>query len=70
MAALTLAQMDPGHNTTRSKHFDSKVHWFRSHLKPDITVKHIDTELQLADLFTKPTPREIFVRLRKLLMGW
>ena len=71
MAALTLANLDPGHNTTRSKHFDSKVHWFRSHLKPnDITVKRIDTEAQIADLYTKSTPVVIFERLRKLLMGW
>ena len=74
MGCLTLANLDPGQNTPRSKFYDSKVHWFRSHLKKEgkdsILVKKIDTEEQLADLFTKPLSREIFVRLRKKLMGW
>ena len=69
--ALTLASMDPGQNTPRSKFYDSKVHWFRSHLKPNqIEVKKIDTSLQLADIFTKSVIPEIFRKLRKLLMGW
>ena len=69
--ALTLANLDPGQHTPRSKHYDIKVHWFRSHLKPNkIVVEKIDTSLQKADIFTKPLVVEIFVRLRKLLMGW
>jgi hypothetical protein len=69
--ALTLANLDPGQNTARSKHFDVKVHWFRSKLKPHlITVKKIATEMQRADLFTKAVGKEIFERLRKLLLGW
>jgi hypothetical protein len=69
--ALTLANLDPGQHTPRSKHYDIKVHWFRSHLKPnEVVVEKIDTSLQKADIFTKPLPVEIFVRLRKLLMGW
>jgi len=69
--ALSLANLDPGQHTPRSKHYDIKVHWFRSHLKPNkIVVEKIDTSLQKADIFTKPLPVEIFVRLRKLLMGW
>ena len=70
VGALTLANLDPGQSTPRSKFYDSKVHWFRSHLKPDITVKKVDTSLQLADMHTKPLPREPFERLRKLLCGW
>ena len=67
---LTLANLDPGQTTPRSKFYDSKVHWFRSHLSDEIKVKRVDTEEQLADLFTKPLPREVFERLRKMLMGW
>lgn len=71
MGALSLANLDPGQHTPRSKFYDVKVHWFRSHLKPNqIEVKKIDTSVQLADLFTKPLSREVFERLRGLLLGW
>ena len=30
--AWTLANLDPGQHTPRSKFYDSKVHWFRSYL--------------------------------------
>ena len=66
--ALTLA---PGQNTSRSKFYNVKVHWFQSKLKPNlITVQKIDTKVQLADIFTKPLLRETFEYLRQLLMGW
>ena len=69
--AFTLANLDPGHATPRSKFYDSKVHWFRSHLKPnEIEVKKIDTKLQLADIFTKVLPKTTFVEQRKRLCGW
>jgi hypothetical protein len=70
---LTLANLDPGQSTPRSKFYDSKVHWFRSHLhdgESGIKVVKVDTEEQLADLFTKPLAREVFERLRFMLMGW
>ena len=70
VGALTLANLDPGQNTPRSKWHDSKVHWFRSHLDSDVTVEKISASLQLADMFTKPLVRETFVRLRKMLIGW
>jgi hypothetical protein len=67
---LTLANLDPGQNTPRSKSYDSKVHWFRSWLSAMMKVMRVSTEDQLADLFTKPLTREIFERLRKKLIGW
>ena len=76
MGALTLAKLEPGHNTTRSKHFDSKVHWFRSYLRPNegdpnrTTVEKIESRLQRADIMTKHLPKDTFEFLRKLLMGW
>ena len=74
MGALTLANLDPGHNTTQSKHYDSKVHWFRSYLSKDgpnpITVEKIDTKVQCGDLYTKCLLKDAFERLRKLIMGW
>jgi hypothetical protein len=69
--ALTLANLDPGQQTPRSKFYDVKVHWFRSHLEPgNIEVKKINTKIQLADLFTKPLAKDVFEGLRKLLCGW
>jgi hypothetical protein len=76
--ALTLANLEPGQSTPRSKFYDSKVHWFRSHLHPEsenhefgpIIVQKVDTKLQLADIFTKPLPKADFERIRLLLMGW
>ncbi|CAB9526109.1 expressed unknown protein [Seminavis robusta] len=71
VGALTLANLEPGQSTPRSKFYDVKVHWFRSHLKPGkLEVAKIDTADQLADMFTKPLAREVFERLRLRLMGW
>ena len=71
MGALTLANLDPGQNTPRSKFYDVRVHWFRSHLEPDVLEVHkVDTTLQLADLYTKATNKDTFTRLRNLLCGW
>ena len=73
MGALHLAKMQPRQHISRSKFYDNKVHWFRSHLRDGtgrITVEKIDTKDQVADLFTKPLAREPFERLRLKLMGW
>ena len=70
VGALTLANLDPGRTTPRSKFYDSKVHWFRSFIGKDITVEKIESKEQLADLFAKPLPREVFRYLRKKIMGW
>ena len=69
--ALAPANMEPGRATPRSKHCAIKMHWFRSHLKPNLaTVQKIDAELQLADILTKGLAREPFQNIRKLLCGW
>ena len=69
-ACQVLANLEPGRTTARSKFYDVKVHWFRSMLSDDITVVRIGTKEQVADIYTKPLPREDFERLRKLLAGW
>ena len=77
--ALSLANLEPGQHTPRSKFYDCKVHWFRSHItrKGDptnssdgICARKIDTYDQLADLFTKPLAKDVFERLRKKMIGW
>lgn len=67
----TLANLDPGQHTPRSKWYDISAHWFRSKLKPNkVTVQRIDTSEQRADIFTKPLVRATFERLRRMLIGW
>ena len=68
---LTLAMMEPGRITPRSKHYAVRMHWFRSHLQPNkVEVKKIDTAVQRADILTKPLKRQQFEAIRKLLCGW
>ena len=73
IGALTLAQLEPGQHTVRSKFYDVRVHWFQQHLHSEgsnMTVEKVDTKDQLADLFTKVLVPDTFQRLRKELMGW
>ncbi len=70
--ALTLANLEPGQITPRSKQYAiTKYHWFRSHLKPSqVEVKKIDTHDQKADILTKGLITATFRSIRKLLCGW
>jgi hypothetical protein len=64
---ITLANLEAGRVTPRSKHYAVRTHWFRSHLAPNkIVVSHIDTSLQKADILTKPLGRLRFETVRKL----
>ena len=69
--ALILAKLEPPRMTPRSKHYSIKYHWFRDFIKSDnIELNKIDTKVQLADILTKSLPKDQFVILRKMLMGW
>ena len=69
--ALALAKLEPPRMTPRSKHYSIKYHWFREFINSDrIVLNKIDTKAQLADILTKSLPKEQFVVLRRLLMGW
>ncbi|KAG7361168.1 hypothetical protein IV203_036268 [Nitzschia inconspicua] len=72
--ALSLAKLEPGRITPRSKHYAVKLHWFRSKLDPDgphpIVIVKIATDLQRADIFTKGLSRVKFQAIRKQLCGW
>jgi hypothetical protein len=69
--ALILAKMDPGRTTPRSKHYTVKMHWLRSHLKPNrIEIEKIDTREQKADILTKSLRTSKFREIRLLLCGW
>jgi hypothetical protein len=58
--------------TPRTKHIATKYHFFRDHVGRDkgIELQRVDTHLQKADGFTKGLVEAVFVRIRKLVMGW
>lgn len=52
-------------------HIAIKYHHFREHVrKKMIIIHHVGTKDQLADIFTKPLPRDLFRDLRFRLLGW
>ena len=54
--------------TSRTKHIDVRHHFLNDHVvKKDIVLEYIDTNNQLADIFTKPLKEDVFVRLRREL---
>ena len=55
----------------RSKHFAMRLHHFRSYIvNRTITVEHVDTKSQIADLLTKPLPKIQFRILGSKIMNW
>ena len=71
IGALTLAKLEPGRHTPRSKFYALRLHWFRSWLKPrEIEIIHVSTKDQKADYLTKPLTAQLFKNNRLLSMGW
>ncbi len=55
----------------RTKHIAIQYHHFREYVKTKrVTIQHVGTNEQVADIFTKPLPRPQFEYLRKRLCGW
>jgi hypothetical protein len=55
----------------RTRHIALKYHHFREHVKQGtIIIKPVDTASQIADMFTKGLPHELFTKHRLRLMGW
>jgi hypothetical protein len=53
---------------SRTKHIEVHHHFIRDHIaKGDINLKHVRTDKQLADIFTKPLDEKVFCRLRSEL---
>ena len=66
IAIATTPKMRP-----RTKHLAIKYLHFLEHVqKGTIAIKHIATDVQLADQLTHPLAATKFRQLRKLLMGW
>ena len=57
--------------TPRTKHISIKYHHFRSYVdRGAVSIEHISTTEQIADIFTKPLTEQPFTYLRKKLCGW
>jgi hypothetical protein len=55
-------------NHSRTKHIDIRHHFLRDHeTKGDIEIRHVSTEKQLADIFTKPLDESRFCALHSKL---
>jgi len=53
---------------SRTKHIEIRHHFIRDHVSNgDCEVKFVETKLQLADIFKKPSPKERFFFLRNEL---
>jgi hypothetical protein len=65
-SAIRLADNPVEHS--RTKHIDIRHYFLRDHQqKGDISIFHISTKNQLADIFTKPLDEKRFCRLRSEL---
>ena len=65
-AMATVPKMRP-----RTKHINGRMHHFRGAVASGkIKIESIDTSDQLADIGTKPLAKDLFMRLRKEIMGW
>ena len=62
-SAIKIANNPVQHSKT--KHIEIRHHFLRDHvMKEDIDIIHVNTEEQLADIFTKPLDEKRFCKLR------
>ena len=55
----------------KTKHLNLVYHHFCEHVRTRIIqLFPISMNFQLADIYTKPLPKELFIILRKSIMGW
>jgi len=55
----------------RTKHLNIKYHHFREEVKKGtVSINHVGTKDQIADIFTKPLEESLFKKLRERIMGW
>ena len=53
---------------SRTKHIEIRHHFLRDHVqKGDCVLEFVDTKNQLANIFTKPPPKENFFAIRREL---
>ena len=55
----------------RTKHINIKYHHFREFVRRGLVIiQSVSTTNQLADIFTKPLPRDLFVKFRDQILLW
>ena len=55
----------------RTKHLNIKYHHFREEVKKGtVSIYHVATGEQMADMLTKPLDETLFEKHRKKMMGW
>ena len=55
----------------RTKHLSVQLHHFRHYVETkEIIIEKVATKHQLADIFTKPLPKDAFQYLRSRIVGW
>jgi hypothetical protein len=66
MSAIDLANNPVSHG--RSKHIERRFHFLRDQMnKEKLELKYCNTEIQLADILTKPMAKTRFDTLKKLI---
>ena len=52
----------------RSKHIDVRFHSIREHVKEgNVRMSHVASRNQVADIFTKPLPKELFENFKMMI---
>jgi hypothetical protein len=55
----------------RTKHINPKYHHFRQHVaNKEIAIEQIRSQDQIADVFTKNLPKDLFLKFRLAICGW
>ena len=66
ISAIELAKNSVNHG--RSKHIDVRFHFTRDHVKEgSVELLHVASQDQVADIFTKPLPKVLFDKYKKMI---
>jgi hypothetical protein len=65
-SAIELAKNPVNHE--RSKHIDVRFHFIRDHVKEgSVELVHVASQDQVADIFTKPLPKVLLDKCKKMI---
>ena len=65
-SAIELAKNPVNHK--RSKHIDDQFNFIRDHVKEgNVELQHVASQDQVVDIFTKPLPKVLFDKYKKMI---